>query len=83
MKYLQPRPWHLIEPGTVVLIGSTPRTVQHVVGDVHGITVYAEGLPPFRPDGMYTQPVELDDADAIGNLHVTGLHPTPTEGNPS
>lgn len=83
MKHLPPTPWHLIAPGTVVLMDAAEtRTVLQIVGDIHGITVYAEGLVPFRVRGdAYAQPVELDTADAIGNLFAAGFTVTPIKGS--
>jgi hypothetical protein len=79
MRYLPPVPWRLIAPGTIVLIGGVPRVVHVVRGDVHGVTVFAEGIAPYRlPDPQpYAQPVLLDDTDAIGNLLRAGLTLTP------
>ena len=77
MRYLDPLPWHLVAPATVVLIAGVPRCVFLVRGDVDGITVYAQGLAPFRPDGAYAQPVELEESDAIGNMLRAGLTLTP------
>lgn len=89
MHYLPPRPWAQIEPGTVVTLG-VPRTVLSVSPSplIHPgmVIVLLEGVDPLIvPAADFAYPVELDAADAIGNLHTTGLHPTPapTEGNPS
>jgi len=91
MHYLPPRPWAQIVPGTVVMsFAGVACTV--LANDEHprlvGLRVLLlEGVaePLIVRDYMHACPVELDDADAIGNLHTTGLHPTPapTEGNPS
>lgn len=81
MRYLPPVPWHLIAPGTIALIGGVPRVVHVVRGDVHGVTVFAEGIAPYRPSGpqLYAQPVQLDESDAVGNLLRAGLTVTPVK----
>ena len=84
MRYLPPIPWHLVTPGTVVLDGTmTPRAV--VMNMPHSVTrtVLREGVPSpiaVRHDDL-AQPVELDTADAIGNLFAAGFTVTPIEGN--
>jgi hypothetical protein len=84
MRYLPPIPWHSITPGTVVLdANGTPRTViaayEHALGSV---TVLLEGCAPqYYPSYYQVMPVELDTADAIGNLHTAGFTVTPIEGN--
>jgi len=44
--------------------------------------VLVEGLSPIQVSNNWpAHPVELDAADAIGNLYAAGLNPTPIEGN--
>lgn len=78
MRHLPPVRWADVTPGTVVLLeGHTvPRTVafnQDYAADGWHM-IWMEGMSPFtvRPDDP-AYPVELDTADAIGNLFAAGL----------
>lgn len=78
MRLLDPRPWHLIAPGAVVLIDGVPRTVLGHDDALTSRMVFAEGLQPIVVNPhSYVQPVELDDTDAIGNMLRAGLTVTP------
>ena len=86
MRYLPPIRLDEVTPGMVITDGANvPRTVLGF-GTVRDrpdlLVIYLEGLPPievYRHE--HAQPVELDTADAIGNLYIAGLNPTPIEGN--
>jgi hypothetical protein len=85
MRYLPPIRLDEVTPGMVITDGTNvPRTVLGI-GTARRpgvLVIYLEGLPPievYRHE--HAQPVELDTADAIGNLHIGGLNPTPIEGN--
>lgn len=79
MRLLDPRPWHLIAPGTVVLYSDGAARAVHVEPhEFREVVVFAEGLGPVvMPALAYVQPVELDDTDAIGNMLRAGLTLTP------
>ena len=73
MRYLPPIPWHLVMPGTVVLLPDTARPcaifdvkyTRHPDGRLT-VAVLVEGWPrPIDVTGTDAQPVELDTADAI------------------
>lgn len=86
MRYLSPVPWRDVRPGTVVLdrVGVV-RTVVMNLPNAITRTVALEGDPTVytvSADQPIT-PVELDAADAIGNLHAAGLNPTPIGDQPS
>lgn len=89
MKYLPPRPWVQVMPGDIVMSfeGVTRRVL---VSDPHPRLaghrmLLLEGLaePLVARDYQHACVVELDESDAIGALFVSGLNPTPIEGNGS
>ena len=85
MRLLDPLPWHLIAPGTVVLFPNATHAVavydvQHTRHPNGALTVavLVEGWPrPIDVTGTLAQPVELDDTDAIGNMLRAGFTLTP------
>jgi hypothetical protein len=86
MRYLQPIRLDQVTPGMVITDGAnTPRAVLGIGTMRHRpgvLVIYLEGLPPIKVYAHeHAQPVELDAADAIGNLHAAGLNPAPIEGN--
>jgi hypothetical protein len=81
VKYLPPTPWAVIRTGEVVLIDGTPRTVLATDGTPTSRMIFAEGIPPIVVDPRtFATVVELDAADAIGNLYVAGLDPHRSKG---
>lgn len=87
MRFLDPRPWHLVAPGAVVLFPDTARPVtvydiqhtRHPSGELT-VTVLIEGWPrPIDVTGTYAYPVELDESDAAAALHAAGFTVTPIE----
>ncbi len=85
MRYLPPIRLDEVTPGMVITDGANvPRTVLGI-GTARRpsvLVIYLEGLPPievYRHE--HAQPVELDTADAIGNLFAADLNPIPIEGN--
>lgn len=78
MNLLPPVPWHTVAPGTVVLIGTVPRTVLVNTGDpATGVRhVLVEGVSSLASASLATaQPVELDETDAMLNLFGAGFTP--------
>jgi hypothetical protein len=78
MRYLPPRRWHEVTPGTVIMYIDGPRAVAVEPYGLREVIVHAEGLTPVvMPALALVSPVELDDTDAIGNLLRAGLTLTP------
>jgi hypothetical protein len=88
VRHLPPCAWWNLTERSVVLIGAVPRAVLDVqltwnCGAVSAVTAFVEGMPPIDVTGTHAQPVELDESDAIGTLHASGLNPAPIEENAS
>jgi bifunctional N-acetylglucosamine-1-phosphate-uridyltransferase/glucosamine-1-phosphate-acetyltransferase GlmU-like protein len=86
VRYLPPRPWLQVAPGDIVMsFNGTAHTV--LTNDPHPRlighrTLLLEGVEPLIVrDFMHACVVELDESDAIGTLHASGLNPAPIEGN--
>jgi hypothetical protein len=89
VRYLPPRPWAQVKSGDVVMsFNGITRAV--IANDPHPrlaghCMLLLEGLaePLVVRDYMPACVVELDTADAIGNLYAAGFTVTPIEGNGS